>query len=87
MGLINSINANNTYNFVNIEKQLENQLHPISPREDFIYKLRDRLTNPPSILYENPEKGWGLVILFAGLFSGVLITWVVLMLIRKKPRS
>ncbi|NPV56696.1 MAG: hypothetical protein HPY76_08505 [Anaerolineae bacterium] len=85
MSLATSINPSKA--FMDIEQQLESKMQPISPREEYINKLRDRLITPPTILYENPEKGWGLVVIFVGLFSGVLITWLLLFLFRKKRPS
>ena len=66
-----------------IEDQLARSMHPVSPREEYVDRLHYRLTGSPKVIFEDPRAGWGLVFVFLGLFIGVLISYLMLLIFRR----
>ena len=75
-------------NIPELEEQLRWSFQKVQPRENFIEKLKVRLTVPPEIEIDpapNYRSGGILFVLLAlGLFGGGLIYWLLYRLLRKK---
>ena len=62
---------------VDLEKSLQFSLSPVQPNPEFVYRLRDRLTAPPSIMIEPRKTAAAFVIVMFGLFTGVFLIWLI----------
>jgi len=56
-----------------MEQALERMLRPVQPSPQFVDQLHRRLVTPPSFIVERNSKAVGLLILAAGLFSGLVV--------------
>jgi hypothetical protein len=66
------------FDYINsLEKQLSESLQPIRPDPTFIKSLKEKLSNSSSVYVENRSPRPGLLIIGLGLFTGVLMIWLL----------
>lgn len=56
-----------------IEGFLQSSLHPISPNQEFVSKLRHRLVEPPHTTLEPSSGTMSLLVVGVGLLCGILV--------------
>ena len=74
------------YSVTDLERSLENVLSPVKPNPDFVHNLQSRLSSTPVVFLENRSAQKAYVMVAFGLFSGVLIFWL-LNRFREKPAT
>jgi hypothetical protein len=62
---------------IDLEKSLQFSLNPVQPNPDFVYRLRGRLTQPPSIIIERRTTATAFIVVTLGLFMGVFLVWLI----------
>lgn len=70
-----------------LESSLGNILKPVSPNPDFVKKLGYRISHPPTITLERRTGMKAFALISFGLFSGVLITWILVTIYKYFSRS
>jgi hypothetical protein len=60
-----------------LENSLGNILKPVSPNPDFVKKLGYRISHPSTITLERRTEMKAFALISFGLFSGVLIIWLL----------
>ena len=60
-----------------LEKNLDDILNPVDPKEKYVENLYNRLTIKPGVSVEYPNFVLFFSILSAGLFIGVLCIWLL----------
>lgn len=61
-----------------MESQLEAALGLLSPRPEFVQRLKTRLTSEPEVVIdEHRNQAAAFVIATIGLFSGAFLVWLV----------
>jgi len=60
-----------------IEQQLGDVLHPVTPEKEFISSLQDKLKASANIVVENPNYFVIVLLIVSGLFIGVVVLWVL----------
>lgn len=59
-------------NIDEIELDLQAYLRPVRPNPEFVRRLKQRLKSPPTIVLEKSTSAVGLILIAAGLLTGVL---------------
>lgn len=60
-----------------LEKQLSESLRPLQPDPVFIHQLQKKLERTQHVALERHEPHTGLVIIGAGLVTGLVLLWLV----------
>jgi hypothetical protein len=69
--------------FEALEQSLQYTLNPVQPNPDFVQHLERRLVTKPTIVLERRSGELAFITIALGLFSGVLIIWLVHLLTRR----
>lgn len=69
---------------IDLEKTLQFSLSPVQPNPEFVYRLRGRLTEPPSIMIEPRKTAAAFVVVTLGLFVGVFFVWLIRAIFKNK---
>ncbi|MDR3576303.1 MAG: hypothetical protein P4L50_20745 [Anaerolineaceae bacterium] len=62
---------------LDLEKSLQFSLSPVQPNPEFVYRLRGRLTESPSIMIEQRTTAAAFVVVAIGLFVGAFLVWLI----------
>ena len=62
---------------IDLEKSLQFSLSPVQPNPEFVYRLRSRLSQPPSIIIERRTTATAFVVVTLGLFVGAFLVWLI----------
>ena len=62
---------------IDLENSLQFSLSPVQPNPDFVYRLRGRLTESPSIIMERKTTATAFVVVALGLFVGAFLVWLI----------
>ena len=68
---------NKEENRSDIEQQLDEIFHPVTPKKDFISDLQESLKKKAEIVIENPNYFVILLLIFSSLFIGVVLIWIL----------
>lgn len=60
-----------------VELRLEQWLHPVTPDEKFVERLRTRLTTEPRVVYEAPKRRRTFARIIAGVLMAVVIVRII----------
>jgi hypothetical protein len=60
-------------NVDDIELDLQAYLRPVRPNPEFVRRLKLRLKSPPTVVLEKSTSAVGLILIAAGLLTGVLV--------------
>jgi len=62
---------------IDLERSLQFSLSPVQPSPEFVYRLRARLTEPPSIIIERRTTATAFIVVTMGLFLGAFLVWLI----------
>jgi hypothetical protein len=60
-----------------LENQLKFSLRPVQPNPEFVNRLHNRLTSPPSMTVEREQTALGLLVIAISLLTGVLLIFTL----------
>ena len=70
--------------FDSFEKKLDSILKPVSPEEDYITKLKNRLFNEQNIAIEKPDFALIIILICSFFFFGIVLVWIFNRLLHHK---
>ncbi len=70
--------------FDSFEKKLDSILKPVSPEEDYIAKLKNRLFNEQNIAIEKPDYALIILLICSFFFFGIVLVWIINRLLNHK---
>ena len=68
---------NGLFNSDILEKNLDEILSPVDPKDNYVLSLRQRLAKKPVVTIEYPNLYYIIIIVCFGLFLGILLIWLI----------
>lgn len=68
---------NGLFNSNILEKNLDEILSPVDPKDNYVMSLRQRLAKKPVVTIEYPNFFYIIIIVCFGLFLGILLIWLI----------
>jgi len=62
---------------VGLEQRLGSLLSPVTPQNDFVNDLQERLKKKGLVVIEKPDYLFLFLFIFSGLFIGIFIYWIL----------
>ena len=68
---------NNRFDDTKLESELDHIFHPVTPSNDFVSDLQERLKSKVEILVEYPDYLLPIILISTGLLFGVVLIWIL----------